>query len=97
MITTDVKAAPPSVVNSLTTTVSAGNTDDAPDGVQDNSNDGLQEAGAEESKTGNGIVLLHHKFFCKRRVLMVMQNHCSLNLFVLPVDFLFLLCSYSAL
>jgi hypothetical protein len=41
----------------------------------------LQEVCAEESKTGNGIVLLHHKFFCKRRVVMSMQNLNSLNLF----------------
>jgi hypothetical protein len=57
----------------------------------------LQEACFEEFKIGNGIVLLHHKFFCKIRVVMAMQNHCNLNLFVLPVDFLFLLCPCSAL
>jgi hypothetical protein len=51
----------------------------------------LQEAGAKEFEIGNGIVLLHHKFFYKRRVVMVMQNHCSLNLYVLSVVFLFLL------
>jgi hypothetical protein len=57
----------------------------------------LQEVGAEEFETGNGIVLLYHIFFCKRKMVMVMQNHCSLNLFVLPVVFLFLLCPYSVL
>jgi hypothetical protein len=41
----------------------------------------LQEACFEEFKTGNDFALLHHKFFCKRRVGMEMQNHYSLNLF----------------
>jgi hypothetical protein len=57
----------------------------------------LQEAGAEEVEIGNGIVRLHHKFFCERRVVMAMQNHYSLTLFVLLVVFLFLLCPCSAL
>jgi hypothetical protein len=57
----------------------------------------LQEAGAEEFETANGIVLLHHISFCKRRVVMAMQNPCSLNLFLLLVVFLFLLCPCSAL
>jgi hypothetical protein len=57
----------------------------------------LQEAGAEELETDNGIVRLHHKFFCKGRVVMAMQGHCSLSLFVLPVVFLFLLCPCSTL
>jgi hypothetical protein len=38
--TADIKAAPPSVVNSLAPTVSAANADNAPDGVQDDSNGG---------------------------------------------------------
>jgi hypothetical protein len=41
----------------------------------------LQEACTEEFKTSNDIVLQHHKFFCKRRVGMTMQNHCGLNPF----------------
>jgi hypothetical protein len=40
----------------------------------------LQEACFEEFKTGNDFALLHHKFFCKIRVGMEMQNHHSLNL-----------------
>jgi hypothetical protein len=57
----------------------------------------LQKVGAEEFETDNGIALLHHIFFCKRRVVMAMHHHCSFNLFVLPVIFLFLLCPCIAL
>jgi hypothetical protein len=57
----------------------------------------LQEASTEEHEIGNGIVLLHHIFLCKRRVVMAMQSHCSLTLFMLPVVFLFLLCPCSVL
>jgi hypothetical protein len=38
--TVAIEAAPPSTVNSPTPTVSAADTDDAPDGVQDDSNGG---------------------------------------------------------
>jgi hypothetical protein len=37
--TTEAEAAPPSVVNSLAPTISVVDTDDAPDRVQDDSND----------------------------------------------------------
>jgi hypothetical protein len=58
----------------------------------------LQEAGTEEFEVGNDIVLLHHIFFCKRRVEIVMLNHYSLNLFCACRSFfLFLLCPCSAL
>jgi hypothetical protein len=40
---------------------------------------------------------LHHIIFGKRRMVVAMQNHCSLNLFVLYVAFLFLLCPCSVL
>jgi hypothetical protein len=57
----------------------------------------LQEESTEKLETDNDIVLLHHIFFCKRRVVMAMQNHCSLTIFVLLVVFLFLLCPCSVL
>jgi hypothetical protein len=47
----------------------------------------LQEACFEEFKIGNDIVLLHQIFFCKRRVVMTMQNHYSLNLFYASCSF----------
>jgi hypothetical protein len=47
----------------------------------------LQEACTKVFKTCNGIALLHHKFFCKRRVWMVIHNHCSLNPFCASCSF----------
>jgi hypothetical protein len=41
----------------------------------------LQEVCTEELKIGNVIVLLHHKFFYKRRMGMAMQNYFILNPF----------------
>jgi hypothetical protein len=91
--TADAEAALSSVVNSLAPTTSAADADDAPDEVQGDSSDGGDEAGlscqkrcqheadAIEFKTGNGIALLHYKFFYKKRVVMAIYNHCCLNLF----------------
>jgi hypothetical protein len=45
-ITTDAETAPPSAVNSPALTVSVSNIDVAPDGVQDDSNDGGDKAGS---------------------------------------------------
>ena len=42
----NVEAAPPSAVNSPATPASAADADDAPDGVQDDSSDGGDEAGS---------------------------------------------------
>jgi hypothetical protein len=44
--TADAKAAPPSVVNSLASTVSAANVDDASEGIQDDNSDGGDEIGS---------------------------------------------------
>jgi hypothetical protein len=84
---TDAEAAPSSAVNSLTRTVSAADADDAPEGCKtiivmvemmpvvlrpSRQKGCLQEACFEEFKASNGFALLRHKFFCKRRVGMVM-------------------------
>jgi hypothetical protein len=57
----------------------------------------LQEANVEEFETGNGIVLLHHIFFYKRRVVMAIQNHYSLKLFCASYSFYVSFCPCSAL
>jgi hypothetical protein len=53
-ITTDTKAAPPSAVNSPTPTVSTADADDAPDGVQYDSNDGRTPDRAQNDSSDDG-------------------------------------------